>query len=162
LTTGANLDVVSHGPDQTRRLGAHLGALVQPGDVLLLEGEFGTGKTTFAQGLARGMGIDARYVNSPTFTLINEYRGSQYRLYHIDLYRLEGDEQIATLGLDDYFDGSGVVAIEWPLEATAWLPDDRLTVRFSHLSETKRTLRFYARGTRNRDLLEAFRKETYG
>ena len=162
MTAGANLDIVSHGADQTRRLGAHLGALARPGDVVLLEGEFGTGKTTFAQGVARGLGIDARYVNSPTFTLINEYKGTRYRLYHIDLYRLEGEEQVATLGLDDYFDGTGVVVVEWPEEATLWLPDEKLTVRFSYLSETKRTLRFYAQGARYSDLLESFRKETYG
>ncbi|HUP26923.1 MAG TPA: tRNA (adenosine(37)-N6)-threonylcarbamoyltransferase complex ATPase subunit type 1 TsaE, partial [Chloroflexia bacterium] len=67
----ADLDIVSHGAEQTRRLGAHLGSLLQPGDVVLLEGDFGAGKTTFTQGLARGAGIDSRYVNSPTFTLIN-------------------------------------------------------------------------------------------
>jgi tRNA threonylcarbamoyladenosine biosynthesis protein TsaE len=157
-----DLDIVSHGAEQTRRLGAHLGQCVQPGDVILLEGDFGTGKTTFAQGIARGLGIDDHYVNSPTFTLVNEYRRGRHRLYHIDLYRLEGEEQIATLGLDDYLDGSGVVVIEWPAEARAWLPDEHLTVRFSHLNETKRTLRFYPRGARYSQLLEEFKKETFG
>src|SRR5438876_8315531 len=86
-----DLDIVSHGAEQTRRLGAHLGALLQKGDVVLLDGEFGSGKTTLAQGIARGMGIDAHYVNSPTFMLVNEYRTGRNRLYHIDLYRLEGE-----------------------------------------------------------------------
>ena len=163
MSTNANLARVSHGAEQTRRLGAHLGAVVRAGDVILLEGEFGAGKTTFTQGIARGMGINARYVNSPTFTLINEYRGTQKRrLYHIDLYRLEGDEQIATLGLDDYLDGKGVVVIEWPQEAASWLPDERLTVRFAHLSDSKRTLRFYAHGQRPLELLEGLRKDAYG
>src|SRR6478672_1483149 len=82
------LDIVSHGAEQTRRLGAHLGAAARPGDIILLEGEFGAGKTTFTQGIARGLGLDAHYVNSPTFTLINEYKGPRGRLYHVDLYRL--------------------------------------------------------------------------
>ena len=73
----ADIDIVSHSAEQTRRLGTHLGTLLRAGDLVLLEGEFGSGKTTFAQGIARGLGLDARYVNSPTFTLINEYRGGR-------------------------------------------------------------------------------------
>ncbi len=156
-----DLDIVSHGVEQTRRLGAHLGKLLQPGDALLLEGDFGSGKTTFTQGIAGGLGIDNRYVNSPTFTLVNEYRGGRHRLYHIDLYRLEDNDQVATLGLDDYFDGSGVTVIEWPGVGEAWLPQERLLVRLAHLSETKRTLRFYAAGPRYRELVEAFKKEAF-
>lgn len=162
MSAPAELDIVSHGAEQTRRLGAHLGALLGPGDLVLLEGEFGTGKTTFTQGVAAGLGINARYVNSPTFTLINEHRGGRATLYHIDLYRLEGEEQIATLGLDDYLESDGVTVIEWPREAAPWLPDEYLLVRLSHLNETKRTLRFHSRGTRYAALLDRFRKETYG
>jgi tRNA threonylcarbamoyladenosine biosynthesis protein TsaE len=162
VTTLADLDIVSHGAEQTRRLGAHLGKFLRPGDAVLLEGEFGSGKTTFTQGVARGLGIDSRYVNSPTFTLINEYRGGRHLLAHIDLYRLEGVEEVATLGLDDYLDGPFVTVIEWPEGAAVWLPDDRLTVRFSHLSETKRTLKFYASGQRYRELIHEFRQDAYG
>ena len=158
----ADLDIVSHGAEQTRRLGAHLGRLLKPGDVVLLEGDFGAGKTTFTQGIAAGLGLDNRYVNSPTFTLINEYKGGRLRLYHVDLYRLEDDEQVATLGLDDYFDGKGVVVIEWPRVAAHWLPEEHLTIRFAHLSETKRTIRLYAVGERYKELVEQFKKETYG
>jgi tRNA threonylcarbamoyladenosine biosynthesis protein TsaE len=129
---------------------------------VLLEGDFGSGKTTFTQGIAKGMGFDDRYVNSPTFTLINEYKAPAKRLYHIDLYRLDGDEEVATLGLDDYFDGSGVTVIEWPQGAATWLPSERLLVRLDRLSETKRTLRLYATGQRYRNLLELFKKEAYG
>ena len=160
--TTADLDIVSHGAEQTRRLGAHLAVLLRPGDVVLLEGEFGSGKTTFAQGIARGLGIDSRYVNSPTFMLINEYRGGRYPLYHIDLYRLEGHEQVATLGLDDYFDGRGIVVIEWPEGAATWLPSERLVVRLGHLSDTKRTVRLYAFGEHYKELVEGFKKEAFG
>jgi tRNA threonylcarbamoyladenosine biosynthesis protein TsaE len=162
VTSLADLDIVSHGAEQTRRLGAHLGKLLRPGDVVLLEGEFGSGKTTFTQGIARGLGIDSRYVNSPTFTLINEYKGGRHLLAHVDLYRLEGIDEVATLGLDDYLEGPFVTVIEWPEGAAVWLPDDRLTVRFSHLSETKRTLKFYASGERYRELVNEFRQDAYG
>lgn len=158
----ADLDIVSHGVEQTRRLGAHLGHLLQGADLVLLEGDFGSGKTTFTQGIAPGLGIDARYVNSPTFTLINEYGGGREHLSHIDLYRLEGDEQIATLGLDDYIGGYGVTVMEWPGAAASWLPAEYLLVRFGHVNDTKRTLRFYAYGERYRTLIEQFRKEAYG
>ena len=103
-----------------------------------------------------------RYVNSPTFTLINEYRGGRHRLYHVDLYRLEGMEEVATLGLEDYFDGSGVTVIEWPEHGEDALPEERLLVRLAFLSDTKRTLRFYARGERYRQLVEDYKKETFG
>ena len=158
----ADLDIVSHGAEQTRRLGAHLGVLLRAGDVILLEGEFGSGKTTFTQGIARGLGIDSRYVNSPTFTLINEYPGVVVPLYHIDLYRLDGQEQISTLGLEEYFGGDGVTVVEWPSEAAAWLPTERLTIRFSHVNDTKRTLRFYSTGTHYARLMDELKQRAYG
>lgn len=157
-----DLDIVSHSVEQTRRIGVHLGRLLSPGDVVLLEGDFGAGKTTLTQGIAKGMGIDARYVNSPTFTLVNEYKEGRVPLYHVDLYRLEGSEQVATLGLDDYLDGPGVVVIEWPAEASPWLPEERLMLRMAALTETKRGLRLYAIGERYRLLVERFTSEAYG
>lgn len=162
MTALPDLDIVSHSMEQTRRLGAHLGKLLRAGDIVLLEGEFGAGKTTFTQGIASGLDIDAHYVNSPTFTLINEYRGGRVPLYHIDLYRLEGKEEVASLGLEDYLEARGVTVIEWPQGAAAWLSDERLVVRLSDLSDTKRTLKFYSTGGRYAELMERFRKEAYG
>jgi tRNA threonylcarbamoyladenosine biosynthesis protein TsaE len=156
------LDIVSHGVDQTRRLGAHLGRLLAPGDVILLDGEFGSGKTTFTQGIAKGLGLDSHYVNSPTFTLINEYKGGRVHLAHIDLYRLEGASDVSTLGLDDYLEGRGATVIEWPAQAEATLPQDRLLVEFEYLNDTKRTLRFFAFGDHYEQLLEAFKKAAFG
>ena len=158
----ADLDIVSHGVEQTRRLGAHLGRLLQRGDIILLEGDFGSGKTTFTQGVAKGMGIDSRYVNSPTFTLINEYNGSDATLHHIDLYRLEGNEQLATLGLEEYFGGDGVTVVEWPSGASPWLPNDRLMIKFTYINDTKRTLRFYAIGERYAKLMDDLKQSAYG
>ena len=158
----ADLDIVSHGVEQTRRLGAYLGRLLERGDSVLLEGDFGSGKTTFTQGVAKGMGIDSRYVNSPTFTLINEYKGGTLPLHHIDLYRLEGNEQLATLGLDEYFEGDGVTVVEWPSGAAPWLPDSRLMINFSYINDTKRTLRFYALGERYTQLMDDLKQSAYG
>ena len=158
----ADLDIVSHGVEQTRRLGAHLGKLLGRGDLVLLEGDFGSGKTTFTQGIARGLGIDSRYVNSPTFTLINEYKDGNLPLQHIDLYRLEGDEQIETLGLEEYFESPGVTVVEWPSSAARWLPEEHLAVRLSYINDTKRTLRFYATGDHYAKLMEDLKQSAYG
>lgn len=155
-----DVDVITHSLDQTRRIGARLAALLGPGDLVLLEGSFGAGKTTFTQGLARGLGVDADYVTSPTFTLINEYRG-QVPLYHVDLYRLDTVQQAADLGLLDYIEGDGVTVIEWPERAAGLLPAEHLLVTLSHLAETKRSLRFHAAGAHYADLLEQFRSQAF-
>ena len=103
----------STSPDLTRRLGAAIGAVAVPGDVLLLEGSFGVGKTALVQGLAAGLGVEG-YVSSPSFIMINEHRG-RLRLYHIDLYRLEHALDPETLdALEEAFDAGGVAAVEWP------------------------------------------------
>ena len=103
----------STSPDETRRLGAAIGAVAAPGDVLLLEGSFGVGKTALVQGLAAGLGVEG-YVSSPSFIMLNEHRG-RLRLYHIDLYRLEDGLDPETLdALEEAFDAGGVAAVEWP------------------------------------------------
>jgi tRNA threonylcarbamoyladenosine biosynthesis protein TsaE len=96
---------------ETSKVGEELARLVGPGDVILLEGELGAGKTAFVRGLARGLGAPAEEVSSPTFTLVQEYRGRATTLYHVDLYRLEPRE-VDDLGLDELSEGA-VVAIEW-------------------------------------------------
>ena len=99
--------------DETAALARDLAATLRAGDVLLLSGNLGAGKTAFVRGLADGLGIDPREVSSPTFTLVHEYRGGRLTLYHVDLYRLE---RAATedLGLEELGAGDGVLAIEWP------------------------------------------------
>lgn len=98
-------------PEATMAIGAKLGQLVQPGDLILLDGDLGAGKTTFTKGLAKSLGIPNN-VKSPTFTLIREYRQGRLPLYHMDVYRLE-DGGAEDLGLDEYFDGDGVSVVEW-------------------------------------------------
>jgi tRNA threonylcarbamoyladenosine biosynthesis protein TsaE len=158
------LDFVSHSPAQTRRFGARLGALVQGGDVICLEGELGTGKTCLAQGVGQGMGI-AEPITSPTFTLIAEHRSSPLApiLYHIDLYRLRApvDEALA-LGLDDYLLGDGVCLIEWADRIRPVLPAERLWITLHHLNISKRGITMEATGSRFDELLDRFRESAFG
>src|SRR5215216_4792172 len=104
---------LTHSEDETAALARVLAATLGPGDVLLLSGNLGAGKTAFVRGLAEGLGISPEDVSSPTFTLVHEYRGGRLTLYHVDLYRLE---RAATedLGLEELGARDGVLAIEWP------------------------------------------------
>ena len=120
--------VVSHDRDETRAFGEQLALILRPGDVILLHGDLGAGKTTLTQGIARGLGITGA-VQSPTFTLVAEHDGhasdgTPLRLYHLDLYRLGGEDDLEAIGFDDLLDPSdGVSIIEWPERAGTWLPD---------------------------------------
>jgi tRNA threonylcarbamoyladenosine biosynthesis protein TsaE len=158
------LDFVSHSPEQTRRFGARLGALLTDGDLIGLEGELGTGKTCLAQGIGEGMGI-TEPITSPTFTLIAEYRSppSGPALYHVDLYRLDDavDEALA-FGLEDYLYGAGVCLIEWAERVRAAFPGEHLWITLRHLGPSKRGIIIKAMGHRYDRLLQDFRRETFG
>ncbi len=140
-----SLRLTTASPAETEALGAQLGRLLRAGDVVALSGDLGAGKTVLARGLAAGAGATG-YVASPTFTLIREYQGS-LPVYHVDLYRLDRPEQLDDLGLDEIFDGSGIVVIEWAEQAAAWLPDEHLwiTIRFG-AGEEQRMLDLVPRG----------------
>lgn len=166
------LDSISHSVEQTRRLGMRLGELLRGGELILLEGQLGTGKTTFTQGLALGLDITAN-INSPTFTLLKEYPG-QLRadrggnvvrvgpaLYHFDLYRLDEPAEMFDLGFEEYFDGDDICIVEWAERADRYWPADHLRVRLKMLSETKRGLLFCASGVWYCELLRQFQKMTY-
>lgn len=154
------LDFISHSVDQTRRIGARMGGLLLPGDVLLLAGEFGAGKTCLTQGIAQGLGV-TRWVTSPSFVLVNEYPEGRLPLYHIDLYRLADVQETLNLGLDEYFYGDGVSVVEWPDQALAALPPEHLWIELSVISETKRELYLTTVGQRYQDLLHQFRTQAF-
>jgi len=154
------LDVISHSADQTRRLGARLAEWLAPGDVLLLRGHLGAGKTVFAQGVAAGLGIDEP-VTSPTFTLIHEHHG-RVPLYHVDLYRIGGDVEAGDLGLEDYLYGDGVTLIEWAERAAGLVPPAHLAVALRPVAETKRAIRFEPAGERYVRLLAEFKRSAFG
>jgi tRNA threonylcarbamoyladenosine biosynthesis protein TsaE len=158
------LEFVSHSVDQTQRLGAHLGALLQGGDIICLQGELGAGKTCLAQGVGRGWGISQTLV-SPSFVLIREYQrpGDGLKLCHIDLYRISGPDQAANLGLDDLLGASHTIClIEWPERLGALLPDDHLWVKLAVSELTRRALAFSARGERHAEALRRFRYVAFG
>lgn len=117
--------------EETIALGENLGASLQPGDILLLEGDLGAGKTTLTQGLAKGLGV-TEFVNSPTFVIINEYFTGRLPLYHMDLYRVEEEAQLYDLGVEEYFYGNGVCVVEWPEIARAFLPEDFAQLSLAH------------------------------
>jgi tRNA threonylcarbamoyladenosine biosynthesis protein TsaE len=129
---------ITHSEDETAALARDLASTLRRGDVLLLSGNLGAGKTAFVRGLAEGLGIDPRDVSSPTFTLVHEYRGGRLTLYHVDLYRLE---RAATedLGLEELGARDGVLAIEWPDRLTHELSGARV-VSIDIVDETTRRI----------------------
>lgn len=145
---------VSASAEETERLGATLAAALGAGDVLVLTGPLGSGKTRFVAGLARGLGARSR-VRSPSFTLLNEYRGA-LTLHHLDLYRLEGRD-VDGLGLEEVVD-DGALAVEWGEKLPAWLREDALTLVFEVLSECERALTAGAAGPRGAALLGAWER----
>lgn len=123
---------------ETQLLAEQIAGYVQAGDVFALEGGLGVGKTTFSQGLARGLGV-TRYVDSPTFTVVKEYQG-RLPLYHMDVYRLDGVE--SELGLEEYFYGEGVCLIEWASIIEEILPDNAIYLSFQVLEDGTRKISF--------------------
>lgn len=155
------VDFISHSAEQTRRLGARLGQMFAGSEVLCLKGELGTGKTCFVQGIGLGLGVQRR-ITSPTFTLVNEYRGGRLDLYHVDLYRIVDAKTALMFGLDDYLYGDGVCAIEWAERVEEIWPDEYLLASLRHIDETKRGLTLLGVGARYEYLLEQFRHRAFG
>jgi tRNA threonylcarbamoyladenosine biosynthesis protein TsaE len=148
----SELTLTSDSPEQTQKLGRRLGELALPGDVFLLSGELGAGKTCLTQGIAWGLGID-EYALSPSFVIMRELHG-RLPLYHIDLYRLDRIEESMDLGLDDYFYGEGVCVVEWAEKAMSILPDRHLLIGIGYLSDTGRSFRIEPEGQRYLELTE--------
>jgi tRNA threonylcarbamoyladenosine biosynthesis protein TsaE len=138
--------VVTDSPEETRELGRSIGKLALPGDIYLLVGQLGAGKTCLTQGIAWGLGIE-EYTLSPSFVIMRELHG-RLPLYHMDFYRLDNIAEIAELGLDDYLYGRGVCVIEWAEKGMDILPGDHLLVKISYVSESSRVFEFLPRGNR--------------
>ncbi len=126
------IEISSGSADFTRRLGKDFSSVLLPGDLIMLSGDLGGGKTTFISGLAKGLGIKED-ITSPSFTLINEYRYRQGRFVHADLYRLEGLQDISDIGMDDYlYDENSIVCIEWGNKLGGTLAKDHLNIDFAY------------------------------
>ncbi len=153
----ARVDLVSDSPQETKEFGASLGQLLRGGELICLEGELGSGKTTFIQGIGRGLGVDGP-ITSPTFIFVNEYRGENLTFYHVDLYRVESRQEIIASGLDDLFWGDGVCAIEWAEKAGEIVPQERLWVTLRHGGERRRLITLEAQGSTYEELLVSFQR----
>jgi len=154
------LKLNSHSPAQTQLLGSYLGEQAQKADVFLLVGELGTGKTCFVQGIAHGLETK-EYASSPTFVVLREYHG-RLPLYHIDFYRMNHVEEIADLGLEEYFYGDGVCVVEWAEKGQQLVPQDNLLIsmRYVTASPTGRSIRLKPRGQRYNQLVKHLKEES--
>ncbi len=131
------LKLVTHSAEQTQKLGTSIGKLAEPGDIYLLIGELGAGKTCLTQGIAYGLDIQ-EYTLSPSFVIMRELHG-RLSLYHMDFYRLDNIAEISDLGLDDYLFGKGVCVIEWANKGLTVLPEDHLVIKIDYLADNERS-----------------------
>jgi tRNA threonylcarbamoyladenosine biosynthesis protein TsaE len=148
-------EVISESTVQTRAFGKKLGRFARSGDVILLVGDLGAGKTTFTQGIAAGMGVQTT-VRSPTFVMVSEHSG-QVPLYHIDLYRIEGIAEALDLGIEEYTSGEGVCVVEWGDRAISAFPEGFLIVYLEDIGGSSRRLTFDATQLQNHRLLSSIR-----
>jgi tRNA threonylcarbamoyladenosine biosynthesis protein TsaE len=156
-----SLEFISRNADQTRRAGIRLGSLLQPGDLICLEGELGSGKTTLVQGICSGWG-SLDQASSPTFVLVNVYRRPpDQRLYHLDAYRLSGSAEADDLDVDAMVE-DGPVVVEWADRIRAALPAEYLWIVLRWVDLDQRDLLISARGSRYQALLHQFRRQVFG
>ena len=156
-----SFEVISRSPTQTRRVGMRLGELLLPGDVICLEGNLGSGKTTLVQGIASGWGsYDA--VTSPSYVLVNVYRRlDQSQLFHLDAYRLSGSDEALDLDLDAML-MQGPLLVEWADKIEEALPEGCLWMKMRAINDEQRDFIVHARGERHKVILEKFREDIYG
>jgi tRNA threonylcarbamoyladenosine biosynthesis protein TsaE len=149
----------SNSPAATSGLGRRIGERLEAGSVIALIGELGCGKTLLTKGICAGLGVPSRQVNSPTFVLVNEYRG-RLPVFHMDLYRLGEIAEGFEIGILDYLfrAGSGVILVEWAEKMLSLLPGDCLKVQFQVLSARKRRIEFSASGDKYGYLLKELDK----
>ena len=142
-----SVEVSTSQEEKTIQLAERLAFYLKRGDIVCLDGELGSGKTTFVKGLAKGLGADLRDVNSPTFVLLNIYQG-RFPIYHFDLYRLETKDAIRQVGYEEFLYGEGVSVIEWASRLKELWPKDCLQVSLFHQGENKRTIRIQSHSDR--------------
>ena len=133
--------MITHTPDQTIKLAEKLARDLSKGDVIALYGDLGSGKTTFAKGIGKGLGVkDSRHINSPTFVLIKEYKG-RLPMFHLDLYRLDNLRDIEDIAIEEYIYGDGVSVIEWAEKIKTLLPKKHIAVKFAIKGEGERDIK---------------------
>jgi tRNA threonylcarbamoyladenosine biosynthesis protein TsaE len=132
---------VTKSPEETLELGYKFGKKLKAGSVVALIGELGTGKTVFTKGIAKALGVNEyEYVNSPSFVIVKEYGSKKTPLYHFDLYRLKKEDDLDTVGCEEYFYSKGISVVEWADRAPGILPERHITVKFRHLGKDRRSI----------------------
>jgi tRNA threonylcarbamoyladenosine biosynthesis protein TsaE len=156
-----SLEFISRSPEQTRRVGMRLGAMLEVGDTVCLEGELGSGKTTLVQGIASGWGsLDA--VSSPTFVLINIYRRADgQRLAHMDAYRMDSPIEAEALDLADLLE-AGPLIVEWAPRIADALPEERFWLQLRTIDEEQRAIQISAHGGRYESLIDHLQEAMFG
>jgi len=156
-----NFEFFSHSPSQTRRLGIHLGGYLQAADVICLEGDLGSGKTTLAQGIAQGWGA-LDLVSSPTYVIVNEYRRlDEQRLFHVDAYRLKSALEAEFLDFDRML-VQGPIVIEWPERIREILPENCLWIELEYTGMERRAMMLKPTSGRYQEMIENLRRKLYG
>ena len=145
--------VITNSASKTRELGVRLAEQLKAGDVILMDGELGAGKSELARGVAKGLGVQET-VTSPSFTILNVYESGRVPLYHFDWYRLESAEEIFELGMDEYLGGDGVALVEWPDRCPDAIPEDFLRIRIEATGENTRRITEEAYGAFRKISLE--------
>ncbi len=141
------MSTTTRGEGETMSLAAAMAADLRPGDVVALRGDLGAGKTCFVRGLCKALGGDASLVNSPTFTIMQEYPVACGRLVHVDAYRLRGEAELQTIGWDELLqDRNAVVAVEWPGRIVGAIPDNAIWVELEHGGDDVRHIEIQAGG----------------
>ena len=130
---------VTNSASETRALGEQLASGLRPGDTVILEGELGAGKSELARGIARGLGV-TETVTSPSFTILNVYESGRCPLYHFDWYRLESEEELYELGMDEYLGGDGIAVVEWAERCPDAVPEDCIRIRLEATGEETRQI----------------------
>ena len=133
------VSLISNSEEETQLCAQRLAQQLKAGDIVFLKGDLGAGKTTFVKGLAQGFKFSPQKVNSPTFVLMNYYKG-RLPIYHFDLYRLDNPKQLESLDFDEYFYGDGISLIEWPERLGEHKPKEYYLVEFQHKGENKREI----------------------
>ena len=146
------LSIRSSHEDETLNFGQKLGELVEPGQLILLSGDLGAGKTILTQGICKGLGVEED-VTSPTYNLINEYEGD-LTVYHMDLYRLENEEDLYDLGFEDYLESGGIIIIEWPDLVYDLIPAEFIYIKIEVAAKEERIMQIEAEGDKGMKLIE--------
>lgn len=134
------LKAVSHSEEETLGLAEKISLFFKKGDVVILTGELGAGKTVFVKGIAKALGIDSSLVNSPSYTIVNEYKGGSKMLFHFDLYRLGDISELYETGWDDYMQQDGIMVVEWGEKGQASLPAPRYEITLNILDDNEREI----------------------